>query len=476
MKSKIFFAAFASILLSGNASALQQDNIQIYMKPDTVKSFELVLPDDLGVLPNGKVEYRLLMEPFAGTWSDLTERRHFSDENNTVIDAVRFSSAGRQVGECGAPFTLTITAVGKSIPVRTITGRACASSLDDIDSQSVRNDSAKGGGSDSNIFDLSLEKKVIYAASGQSVQISVTIQSYFNVAVDLSVEGMTGEPKRRLVEFDSASRIRKASFTLTPYGEAEQNFTITGTLRGCSGSFCSEKVQGKMVISKAVQEESGFSVSLLPANLNIEKPGTVEYTIRLQSKGEGRKISLRLEVPEGVETVFPPQTVEVAADSEKTLAFSATPKKTTQLYSITVVASYTPAGQKEITKKATAYLSTNELFTDAMREIEGVEDYGQKKTAAGLVDEWLAESEKTGENLQGYQTLREKLEDFKSKEGEQQAEESSADEEITYENKNAEQPLNLAILMPLAAVIAGTVAVSAYLIWKRKKADKSFEF
>ena len=87
MKSKIFFAAFASILLSGNASALQQDNIQIYMKPDTVKSFELVLPDDLGVLPNGKVEYRLLMEPFAGTWSDLTERRHFSDENNTVIDS-----------------------------------------------------------------------------------------------------------------------------------------------------------------------------------------------------------------------------------------------------------------------------------------------------------------------------------------------------------------------------------------------------
>ncbi len=469
---KLVFLSFALIVLFNAETiyALQQDSIQLYMRPDSIKSFEVVLPDDLGTLPKGRVEYRMIMTPFTGTWADLTERTHFSDENNTIIDAVRFSSAGRAVGECGEPFVLTISAVNKNVPSRTITGRACVSNLEDIDSQPVQNASVSPN-SDSNIFDLGLEKRIIYASLGQNVQAGVTVQSYSADSIELSIEGIQAEPKKRLVTLDSANRVRKASFTLSPPAEGEHNFTITGVIKGCTASFCRETVQGKVVVSKALQEESGFSISLLPANLNIENLAPVEYTIRLENKGQPRRISVSLEAPEDIDTLFSPQSAEMAADSEKTLSFTAIPRKNSRLYQITAVASHSPAGQKEMTKKATAYLSTNELFTDAMRKVEAIADEGRQKTAAQLVDEWFAESGTGETNLGGYENLRERIDRLGVEEN---GEEEVAAEEGEMEGEAG--PSSLPVLIPAAAVAAGGIAVGIYLIWRRKKADEGFEF
>ncbi len=173
--ASVFAAVFVFSFISCSVQALPTSgNLYISIPNSTVKCANIVLPDDGGYFGLGSVDYVLTMTPDPrDTWSDLSYQRVTTDENNTVIIPVCFSSVGRQLGNCSEPFTIHISAPAVGVD-RVWHGGVCASRYPDFDTSdrgSVRPPSdSMAGLDDVDIFTLGFQERKKYATPGQVIE------------------------------------------------------------------------------------------------------------------------------------------------------------------------------------------------------------------------------------------------------------------------------------------------------------------
>ena len=364
---KYFWLWFLALilLLPFSAQALP-DNLYFTLPNDTVKCINIVLPDDIDAILPGKIEYTLEMSPGPyQTWSDLSHQIVRTDENNTAVIPVCFRTFGKNPGDEAEPFTLTITAPG--LPSRTVRGGVSVSGYPDMDTSQAQpgQNVSQIVNSQLDVFDMALKKRLQFASPGQAVTYILLLQSSANLNLDITARGnLTITPSSTTTALSSTHPRKEIALVITaPNKEGDYQFWITARIRGCSGSFCTKTVFGRLVVREEVPREAGWTVSLFPSNLNVKKLEPIKYTFTITNNGPAKTFSVDAAMPYGLETDFQPKALEVAAGSEGMVEFTATPTESMTLYELEVSA--TADG---LIKSDSSYLATNEMLTDTLRE------------------------------------------------------------------------------------------------------------
>lgn len=415
LKEAFLFLVLAVILLFPEASAIQTDTIFISMAPESRECFDILLPDNMGVVLPGRIEYNIVVYPEPEeTWLDLTEITIRTDENEAVLIPVCFSSVNKSIGDCSEPFELTITARGATdLPEKKITGRACVARNRDVDTGRDVNESKRtGAGVD--VFDVALEKEVQYARPGKPVNYTILLQSQAGVTVDLEVLSEGKSIVKKTVEFGE-ERFTAVNFTLKAAQAGEYRFIVVGKVRGCGDKICTKQVVGTLVVTDRSVSEGGFMVSLFPRNINVKGLEPVEFRASVTNNlGSAKTFLLFLELPEGLRSDFSGESVEVPQGGKRTVTFTVTPEMGSSQFAIKVNATTDVEG-KAMTKSATSYLSTDEMLTDVQRLAEeaGTEE------ADDVMDEYVRRymDSEYGEGLDDYRETVDTLEEMIPEEG-----------------------------------------------------------
>jgi hypothetical protein len=399
---KRFLAAVLFLFCIQPVLAIQSDSLYMALRPDSVRQIEVVLPDDAGTILPGKTEYTVRLEPVLQneSWADFSEQIVRTDENNTVIIPIHFSTFGRRIGECSEPFRLSISSF--RTPERVIEGRVCASNYQDVDTGG-----GAGGIDGAELFDMKLNRRVRYGVAGERVNFSLMVQSHANLVVDLGVKGdIEGLLDRKAVYFDGRKRFKNVGLVFEPEREGRYEFEVIGRIRNCEGIFCQRSVKGRLIVKKELMEEAGFTVSLFPENINLKDLEPVDFRLTVVNNEGSKSFNVDVEMPGGLETNFRKRVLFVGGRSEETLRFKVTPDAPSKLYTITAVVE---AGG--VVKKAASYISTNEMLTDSLRGVERAKD---KKEAGREVDSWYRKyrNEKYGEGLGNYSRLKDRLDEL----------------------------------------------------------------
>jgi hypothetical protein len=396
-KAVFYILMLALVFLPIKISALQTDTISVAMEPDSRECFDILLPDNMGVVLPGRFEYRIAVYPEPNeTWLDLTEITIRTDESEAVLVPVCFSSAGKPIGNCSEPFELVITAAGPAeLPEKRITGRACVARNRDVDTGKAPAKEGEAGTVD--VFDMALEKEIQYARPGEPANYTVLMQSQAGVTVDLEVLSEGESIVKKTVEFGD-ERFAAVNFTLKAAQTGEYGFIVYGKVGGCEDNICAKQVAGTLVVTDNAVSEGSFTVSLFPRNINVKGLEPVDFRASVANNmGSAKGFLLSLELPEGVRSDFSSESVEVPAGGMKTAMFSVTPERGSSQFTIKVNATADVEG-KAVTKSATSYLSTDEMLTDVQRLAEEagteeaddvVDEYVRRYTDAGYGEEEL---------------------------------------------------------------------------------------
>jgi len=444
-----------------SVSALQIDSISISMEPDSRECFDLVLPDDMGAVLAGKIEYRIAVVPnSAESWLDLTELAIRTDENEAVGVPVCFSSVGKPLGNCSEPFTLTIKAVGSQpLPEKTITGGACVSSTRDVDTGKPSGTPGTAGAVDA--FDVALEKELLYAKPGEPANYTIMLQSQMGVTVDIEVTSGGKSIINKTAQF-GRTNYTTATFTLKAAQTGEYRFTVAGKVRGCVAELCSKSVSGTLVVTDAAVSEAGFTVSLFPRSIDAKAGAPVEFRATVQnSMPSSGKFTLVLKLPSGVSSDFSQQQADIPAGDKTTAAFNVTPEKGSSQFAITINATAQSTGKSKV---ATSYLSTDEMLTEVQRLAEkaGTDE------ANSIVDDYVKKYVEDGDNLTDYGDAAIALESMAP-------EENATDGGTDAVDGDAEAGTPIWIYgIAAAAVAVAAFAAYTFLGKKRGGLDKEF--
>ncbi len=450
---KPFLTLLAFIVLLPQASALQAgESLYISLPPEQVQCVQFQLPDDSGVFTSGLFDYELRS---TAEWGDLTEQTVTTDENNTVRVPMCFSSFGRSEGECSRTYSVSIASPDLDVS-RSFGGGVCVSSIPDIDfvpaSQDPPENPMDALNDNADIFSIGFLQEVVYTDSGEAT-LALLAESYASVTLDIFAEGL--DPENMAVELSPKNPKQSIEFTKQGTGSV----VVKARIRGCSGSHCYGEASAE-VREKAGTELVGFSLSLLPRSLNVKRLDPVKYELVITNYGQEAEFKVELALPEGMESPFSSQSLSI--DGSESIRFEVTPQKESAQYQL--LAKVTSLGNS---KQATAYLSTNELLTDALREAEEVKR--QNPDASGEVDEQLDswyesyKSKAYGEELEEYEGFKSALESMKPPtDQENQTRQTPAPSQPLPE----EEPADYTVLIITALVLAA-VAVWAVVIRKR---------
>jgi len=452
---------------------------------DSVECVNIFLPDDSGYTGSGSIEYVLTCSPGPSmSWGDLTEQRVWTDENNTVLVPVCFSTFGRENGTCSDTFTISISAPSEGIS-KTFMGGVCVSGYRDVDTNPPQPGQDPGDVLNNNvdIFAMAFTTPTIYATPGEQVVWNLNIESYADVIIDLSVQTTTLSvtPAQSSVSLSDSLPRKQINYTVQAPGQAgTYDFNITGTIRGCSSGFCSRKVKGRLIVTDTPPQQTGFSVSIFPENINVEELEPVSYQFMIHNRGTERTFSVEMNVPEGIQTTFVPQNITVGADTDSTIMFSVTPANVSSFYVITLSAKHV-----NITKQATAYLSTNEMLTDAARAADRVTgsttDQRIINDVNSAVDNWYNNYRNSnyGENLEEYSNLQHTLNSAGQHSGNHTQNQTVQDQGSPSQD-TGQQPQGMDLfgkdLWILIAVIAAIVAVLLFIVFKKTKSAAEVEY
>ena len=382
-----------------NINALP-DNLYIAMEPDKLVCFDIVLPDDMDVIVPGKIEYRILLNPPSSeeTWATLTEVVVRTDENNTVVVPICFSTYGKRIGQCSEKFTLTIT--GNDLPAKTFEGGVCVSELPDIDTEKISGNETEKGLSDVNLFDMEIKKPVKFSTPNVPVNYTVMIQSYADITIDLDVESNGRLIVSKKVDFKE-EEYKEVNFTLKARNTGIYNFSIIARVKNCDGSFCVKEREGQLIVKNYLEREGGFTVSLFPKNINVKNLVPVEYRLTITNNGfENDEFEINIQISDNLTADFQKKVVKVPVGYEKTIKFNVTPQSVSSLFNITAVVT-----SGDVIKKDTAYLSTNEMLTDMLRRVE------RNESDANKLNEWysLYINSNYGDEVDEYAELNEEI-------------------------------------------------------------------
>ncbi len=480
MKMELAFLAFLAVLaLANSAQALQlSDNIFFTVPADSIECINVYLPDDSGYRGSGNVEYTLTCEPGPSrSWGDLTEQIVWTDENNTVLIPICFSTFGRQEGNCSDTFTIGISAPDVGMD-KIFQGGVCVSQYRGVDTNPPQPGQDPGDVISDNvdIFAMGFRNPSQYASPGQRVVYKLALESYADVTMDLSVQTteLSVSPAQDTVSLSSSEPLKQINYTVQAPGQpGSYNFNVTGTIRGCSSGFCSRQARGELVVSDAIPRQTGFSVSIFPESINVKELEPVSYHFTIYNRESERTFKVEMDVPEGIQTSFQPQNVTVGADVDRTITFTVTPSNVSSFYEIRL-----SAISENMTKQATAYLSTNEMLTDATRAAGWITDSTTNQSLINDVDsaldDWYNNQYRDsgyGENLEGYGSLQDTLNNARAQIGEGAAVDNQTQDQTDQQDQVVEEGLDLLgkDLWILVVVIVIVVAALLVIAYKRTK-------
>jgi hypothetical protein len=385
----------------------------------SVRCANIVLPDDGGYFGRGSVDYIITMTPDPReTWGDLSYQRVTTDENNTAVIPICFNSFGRPIGNCSKPFTIRISAPSAGVDM-SWQGGACASTYADFDTSfpaSAPDDSISGL-DDADLFSIGFKQAKKHAKPNESSQFILQVESYATLLIDFSVQGQGGiavNPSTGIVTTNSDNSYHEITFTTDPLmNERTASFEVTTTVRDCgSGSMCSRQATAELIVSQDQQELVGFSANIFPENINLKDLQPVTYRMTIQNMGNSDEFSVDATLSEDLTSTFAPVTITVPQGEYKTITFTVTPNNQSASYEL----DFEVASSNGIKKPVTAYLSTNELFTDASRSMDLVGQVADSQTASQAnqeMDRWYNTYQNSGygENLDEYDSLQTTLQD-----------------------------------------------------------------
>lgn len=408
--------ALAWLLTFSCAQALPSSgSLFISLPNSSVVCARIVLPDDMGSFQKGKVEYNISMSPPdpEANWGGMTHQSLRTDENNTVIIPICFSSVGRRIGECSKSFTIRITSPQSGLE-KTWAGGVCASSHLDFDTARPVQpgqpaDGAEGLG-DADVFSMGFLSSQVHATPGQTVAFRLFIESYASLDIDIaaqSSQGLSVQPSSRSIRTSPENSFHEIEFNASSQQPGSHTLTVTAAARNCgSGSYCTRQAIATLEVGQEQPDLEGFTVSVFPENINVKELRPVAYRLTVSNMGQAREFSIAARLPEGMESTFVPMTVTVPSNDYRSIMFTVTPTSPASTYQLDF-----SANTSSLSKPATVYLSTDEMLTDAMRSVEIAEASGSGSQASQELDRWYRTYAETGygDDLEGYSGLQASL-------------------------------------------------------------------
>jgi hypothetical protein len=355
----------------------------------SVQCANILLPDDAGYFGRGSVDYIITMEPDPyETWSDLSYERVSTDENNTGIIPVCFSSLGKPLGNCSRPFTIRIKADSIGVD-KSWSGGACVSRYADFDTnvppapgagQAGEGQTGSGQqvqapmqGLDSvDILSMGFVEMNKRALSGEPAEFVLYLQSHADLSITLSSQAAPGvsiTPSSAQATISDGSRFHEMGFNVTAASYGTHYFTVTASIEGCSSaSVCTKQAGGELIVGDSVPELAGFTAMVFPENINIRDLEPVTYRLTVTNMGDSDEFSIDASLPAGVQSTFSPTTLTVPSGESRTVTFDVTPESVSSSYEL----DFSVESGEGIRKPFTAYLSTNEMLTDAMRNMDAI--------------------------------------------------------------------------------------------------------
>jgi len=377
------------------------DNLYFTIEPNTIKCIDLILPDHIGNIIPGVYDYYITMTPLPErTWSDLSEQTLTTDENNTAIIPICFSSFNKPYNNCSDPFTLTVNLYELNI-TRTFHGGVCISDHPDVDTtNSDSNDNMETINDNADIFDLSLTNQHQFATPNENKTFTLFATSYADTTLDISVQTDASiSPRNAQLTLNNETPSKKVNFIASASETGDYDIVFTARINGCNANTCTKTKTATLKVTDTEIEETGFTVNLIPENINVKRLAAVEYKLIINNKGEKADFSLKLIKPSGITTTFSDEIIEIDS-GEETITFFVTPMTASSLFEIEA-----QVKSGNTTRTATSYLSTDELLTDTERDIDALDE------DSDIYEDWrnTYNSRDYGDELDTYESLRERL-------------------------------------------------------------------
>jgi len=463
-----------------------RDGQYISVRPGGIATVVVDLPMDVGMETGEGFVYSLEMTPDPNmTWSDFSYQSFRKvEDNNTASIAINFDTVGKKVGDCSSPYTLTLVVERMPRRVERVwTGGICVSEWEDVDY-------VTGGIGDepkdvmntlndhTDTFDMQLDPKIIKAAPGEIKEFTLTVGGSEPAELKVSVSQGTIpiEPLSVTASTTDEEPYQTIEFSLrAPQEEGEFEFSIEGKT-GCQGSYCRKSVTGRISVSEALEEESGFSVTMFPENIDSRNlnPVTLRYTVK-NNLDESREFGISLDIePIGASHTFEEETIEVGPKSGKTNSFIFTPAEERKMYRVTVTA--TSGGEES---SFTSFVSTDEMVSDLLRERDDIwsDLSSSDQTVLGeQIMDWRGDYKTADyeENMEGYSSLKETIDAART---EAQAEPKDDFDWDAYndefnDDSEGSEGVDLTFILIAALMFLGLVGI--YLLY-RKLSSRSKE-
>jgi hypothetical protein len=470
--AKHFALIFAAVffLIFPPAQALQQDSLYLSMLNDSFRCIDIIIPDDLGMLENrtiGTKEYVLLTT--AGWWADLTQQIVRTDENNTAIIPICFNTVGRASGECLDDFSINLFSdeVNKS---KTWKGGICVSGFNDVDTgEGAPGKTAMQMLNDNNdMFSIGFKRPVVYAAPNELATFTILFESYAGIETEIRIDSFAqAEPRFITVKTNRTNPRREINITAFGTAAGEYSLNASAKVKYCTGSYCEKRIDGKLVTTNIVPEQSaGFTVKLFPENIDVKYLAPVLYELVIEGAVKTSVFDTELVISDGLETDFEKKSVTVSPGESLSMFFTVTPGSASAMYEIKA-----KARTGNTTKEAVSYLSTNELLTDAIREFETADiEQSNRSNLRGELNSFIDAYKNTeyGDELGAYSSYKAAVNASRTTIA--QPQQTTA---ATQPVKPVEMPDMLIVV--IVVIVVAIVAGAYFLLRMRKEEDMAVE-
>lgn len=351
-------------LFGGSAAALR-DNVNIAMKPNSLRCLRITVPDDFNDVSQ-KVAFTITSDC---AWCSLSEARVTTDPWNPVTVPQCISTYGRNVGE-SISFELGIST---TLGTKKFRYGVCVSNSEDVDVG--EGDPCDVTSENQDVFAVGIEPARAYTRPNGNVSFLLYVQSNDAQTIELS----TSMGQSRTVATTANEPLRIQMSVTAPAEEGEHEFRVDAVVAGCELPSCTKSASAVIVVGEPKPEPPrNFSIFLFPENYNAESLAPITYTLKIRNHGPEGVFSAGLKLPAGLETNFRPQTMTIREKDE--IQFTVNPSRASDFYEIT--AEVQSNGMK---KTATAHLSINEFLSDATRLSSSRE---LTVDASSVISEW----------------------------------------------------------------------------------------
>jgi hypothetical protein len=360
---------------------------------------------------------------------------------NPVLIPFCFTTEGKKEGQSGANFTLKIAIQGTNI-TRTISGGVTASKIVDFDSNPIPKSPRQVINSQADIFDIAFSKPAYFGLPNEVVNIKLSIQSYSDITLNLSIESDANVSlSQKFVHLSAGQPVIDIELGAQA-GIGSWPIAVRADVIECP--ICSKQAETMLYINESIPEQTGWTASLFPKSLDVESGQTVDIKVTITNNGPMAdfNISLITALPYTISQ----NLVVVQSGSSIDIPGQITLPNEEGVYSIQVRVS-----SGNITKTDSLTISVKETDFDIKRQAEDIKS--QNPELSQSVDSSLGKWSSSSQSLKDYQDVIADLQ-------------SQSQPQIEQEQKREERANNWWIL-PVIVVIVIAILIVAILKVKR---------